>query len=88
MEAVVGPILNREGGYAFDYWTSAAGLIRGYAYRRIEDAYYARRVESRSDCGANGLHSVICDTVEEFCCEIADREVPFFACPHRQFPAM
>ena len=41
MEAVVGPILNREGGYAFDYWTSAAGLVRGYAYRRIEDAYYA-----------------------------------------------
>jgi hypothetical protein len=41
MHAVVGPIVTREGGYAFDSWTLEGGLHRGYAYRRIEDANYA-----------------------------------------------
>jgi hypothetical protein len=48
MQIVVGPVLTREGGYAFDCWTSRHGLSRGYAYGRIEDAYYARNVELRS----------------------------------------
>jgi hypothetical protein len=44
MHTVIGPILTRDGGYAFDSWT----LNRGYSYRRIEHAYYARNVEIRS----------------------------------------
>jgi hypothetical protein len=38
----------RPGGYGFDVWTAAKGLTRGYPYRRIEDAYYARRAEIRA----------------------------------------
>ena len=79
MYAVIGPVLNRAGSYAFDCWTSAEGLIRGYAYRRIEDAYHERKVEIRCASRERNLRPVICDTVDEFACEIADREVPFFA---------
>ena len=43
MPAIIGPVLLREGGYAFDAWTPEQGLSRGYVYRRIEDAYYARK---------------------------------------------
>src|SRR3981081_1936128 len=42
MHVVVGPVLTRKGGYAFDCWTQEEGLSRGYAYDRIEDAHYAR----------------------------------------------
>ena len=44
MAVVIGPVLTRAGGYAFDAWTPESGLSRGYVYRRIEDAYYARKV--------------------------------------------
>jgi hypothetical protein len=39
---VIGPVLNCHGGYGFDVWAAANGLTRGFPYRRIEDAYYAR----------------------------------------------
>jgi hypothetical protein len=40
VEIVVGPVVTRKGGYAFDCWTPEEGFSRGYAYCRIEDAYY------------------------------------------------
>ena len=79
MYAVIGPVLNRAGSYAFDCWTSAEGLIRGYAYWRIDDACHARRVEIRCAATERNLRLVICDTLDEFACEIADHEVPFLA---------
>ena len=48
MEIVVGPVVTRKGGYAFDCWTPQEGLSLGYAYGRVEDAHYARNVEIRS----------------------------------------
>ena len=66
MQIVVGPVLTRKGGYAFDCWTPEKGLSCGYAYGRIEDAYYARNVEIRSrkkDCSD---HMIDCNTVDEF----------------------
>jgi hypothetical protein len=57
MHVVVGPVLTRERGYAFDSWTPKEGLSRGYIYRRIEDAHYARNVEIRY---------VACSTIDEF----------------------
>jgi hypothetical protein len=66
MQIVVGPVLTRKGGYAFDCWTPEQGLSPGYTYDRIQDAYYARKVEIRSpkqDCS----HEIIaCSTVDEF----------------------
>jgi hypothetical protein len=57
---IIGPILKRAGGYVFDTWRSGEGLNPGYAYRRIEDASYARNAAIRSD------GPVVCHTVDEF----------------------
>jgi hypothetical protein len=72
MHAVVGPIVTRQGGYAFDSWTCEEGLSRGYSYRRIEDAHYARNVEIRSRSGSFNGPMVACSTVEEFTSRLAD----------------
>jgi len=66
MQIVVGPVLTRKGGYAFDCWTPEKGLSRGYAYGRIEDAHYARNVEIRSRKKGCSAHMIDCNTVDEF----------------------
>jgi hypothetical protein len=68
MSAVVGPVLIKEGGYAFDIWTPEEGLSCSFRYRRAEDAYYARRVEIRDTA-----EPVSCDTVDEFYAALASR---------------
>ncbi len=74
MHAILGPLLAREGGFAFDAWTPQEGLSRGFAYRRVGDAHYARNSEIRSRPG-----SVVCTTLEEFTSAVAEREVTFRA---------
>jgi hypothetical protein len=66
MHIVVGPVLTREGGYAFDSWTPEDGLSHGYVYRRIEDARYVRNFEIRSRTKEYVGHTVACSTVDEF----------------------
>jgi len=66
MQIVIGPVVTREGGYAFDAWTPNQGLQRGYTYRRIEDAHYARKFEiGRRDAGSSD-NTVACITADEF----------------------
>jgi len=65
MEIVVGPVVTRKGGYAFDCWTPEEGFSRGYAYCRIDDAYYARNAEIRSYSGYSD-RMIACTTVDEF----------------------
>jgi hypothetical protein len=77
MYAILGPILLKEGCYAFDLWTAEEGLSRGYAYRRIEDAHYARNVEIRSRRSGRLGAAVVCSTLEEFTLAVAEREVTF-----------
>jgi hypothetical protein len=67
MQIVLGPVVARKGGYAFDCWTREEGLSRGYTYGRIEDARYARNIEIRSDNNKRSLDQTIaCSTVDEF----------------------
>jgi hypothetical protein len=66
MALVIGPVLTRTGGYAFDAWTPEEGLSRGYVYPRIEDAYYARKAEVRSFGQRDADRIVACNTVDEF----------------------
>ena len=66
MQNVVGPVLTRKGGYAFDCWTAEEGLSRGYTYGRIEDAHYARKVEIRSRNNGNSDQTIACSTIDEF----------------------
>ena len=72
MHTVIGPILMRDGGYAFDSWTPDEGLSRGYSYHRIEDAHYARKAEIRYCTRAHGGHMAACSTVDEFTSARAD----------------
>ena len=76
---IVGPIVTREGGYAFDCWTPGEGLSRGYPYRRIGDARYARNIEIRSHDGRTAGR-VVCSTLDEFASALAERQLmPFGA---------
>jgi len=71
MHVVVGPIVTRDGGFAFDSWTPQNGLSRGYSYRRIEDAHYARKVEIRSCAESVAGPMVACSTLDEFISALA-----------------
>ena len=64
MHLVIGPVLTRNGGFAFDCWAPEDGLKSGYVYRRVEDARYARNYEIKVHC--NGTGTVACSTVDEF----------------------
>src|SRR5215471_13702813 len=66
MQIVLGPILTRRGGYAFDRWTPEEGLSRGYTYGRIEDAHYARNIEIRSRNKGSSDQTIACGTVDDF----------------------
>jgi hypothetical protein len=68
---IIGPVLARAGAYAFSVWSPEAGLRQGYAYRRIEDAYYARRAALDGERRATGCDPVVCATLEAFQAEIA-----------------
>ena len=78
MQAVVGPILIKQGCYAFDLWTPEEGLSRGYAYRRIEDAHYARNAEIRSR-RRHPEAAVVCATLDEFTLAVTEREATYRA---------
>src|SRR5260370_37224549 len=66
MQIVLGPVLTRNGGYAFDCWTPEEGLSCGYTYCRIEDAHYARNVEIRSRNKGSSDQTIACSTVDDF----------------------
>ncbi len=71
MQIVVGPVVTRDGGYAFDLWTRERGLARGFCYRRVEDARYARNVEIRSRGPM-----VACATLDQFAAALGERHNP------------
>jgi hypothetical protein len=77
MLAVVGPVITREGGYAFDSWTPAKGLSRGYAYRRVEDAYYARKAELKTHGTGQAAPMMACATIDEFTSILATYQAGF-----------
>jgi hypothetical protein len=66
MAVILGPVLTRAGGYAFDAWTPEDGLRPGYVYPRIEDACYARKAAIRAPGGGYAERIVACSTVDEF----------------------
>src|SRR5712671_2956534 len=64
MGIVIGPVLTRADGYRFDTWTAGQGVTLGYAYRRIEDAHYARNAEIKVFAQRRAL--TVCQTLDEF----------------------
>ena len=71
MSVIIGPVLVRGGAYAFSIWTPETGLSPGYAYRRIDDAYYARNAAHDGACLATGRGPIVCATLDVFHAEIA-----------------
>jgi hypothetical protein len=63
---VIGPVVIREGGYAFDLWTPETGLTRSFCYGRVEDACHARKFEIRSRPGTPAAAPTACATLDEF----------------------
>jgi hypothetical protein len=61
MRAVVGPVVTRNGGYAFDLWTLDGGLSQSFCYGRVEDAHYARRFEMKSF-----VNNIDCASADQF----------------------
>ena len=75
MGTVIGPVLTRADGYGFDTWTASKGVIRGYPYRRIEDAYYARRADIKASAQGRALAAIVCQTLDEFIAESTGYEM-------------
>jgi len=73
MHVIVGPVVTRDGGFAYDLWTPGRGLSRGCSYRRIEDAHYARKAEIRSSGRQPAAPMVACSTIDEFASALAER---------------
>jgi hypothetical protein len=66
MELLIGPLLERNGGYSYDTFTRAEGLRRSFRYPRIDAARYDQRAlvaEARRDSRCNVR---ICETQSEF----------------------
>ena len=66
MEMLIGPLLERNGGYSYDTFTLADGLRSSFRYPRVEAARYDQRAlvaETRREPGCT-VH--ICETKSEF----------------------
>ena len=66
MDIVIGPVLKHPEGYRFDVWSVAKGVTRGYPYRRIEDAHYARNAEIKASAQGRAPSAIVCHTLDEF----------------------
>src|SRR5260370_28515861 len=66
MTVVIGPVLKRADGYEFDTWTAGKEVARGYRYRRIEDAHYARNADIKASAQARAPAAIVCQTLDEF----------------------
>jgi hypothetical protein len=75
MDIVIGPVLTRPGGYGFVVWTVTNGVSRGYPYRRIEDACYARNAEIRASAQSRAPAVIVCQTLDEFIVKSTGREI-------------
>jgi hypothetical protein len=65
-EILLGPIVSRGDGFAFDTFSEATGTKPGFAYRCVEQAKYDRNSMLLGLHLANGFVAVACETVDEF----------------------
>jgi hypothetical protein len=73
MNVVIGPVLSRADGYAFDMWTADQGVTRSYSYHRVEQAYYARKAEIKASAQGRAPAAVVCQTLDEFIVKLVSR---------------
>ena len=66
MNIVIGPVLSRADGYAYDTWAAGMGVTRSYPYRRIDQAYYARNAEIKALVQSRAAAAIVCQTLDDF----------------------
>ena len=66
MNIVIGPVLRRADGYAFDTWSAGKGVTRSYPYHRIDQAYYARTAQIKASVQSRAPAAIVCQTLDEF----------------------
>ena len=44
----------------------ARGVTRGYPYRRIEDAHYARKADIKALAQGRAVAAIVCQSLDEF----------------------
>ena len=66
MEMLIGPLLERNGGYSYDIFTPAEGLRRSFRYLRIDAARYDQRALTAEAHRDSSCRAHICETQSEF----------------------
>ena len=74
MNLVIGPVLRRVDGYAFDTWTAGKGVTRSYPYHRVEHAYYARNAEIKASVRVPA--AIVYQTLDEFIVKLTGDDYP------------
>jgi hypothetical protein len=65
MNIVIGPVLSRADGYAYDTWAAGKRVTRSYRYRRIDQAYYAWNAEIKTSAQGRGPAAIVCQTLDD-----------------------
>ena len=76
MTVVIGPVLKRADGYEFDTWTAGREVARGYRYRRIEDAHYARNADIKASAQGRAPAAIVCQTLDKFIVKLTEDGYP------------
>lgn len=63
---LVGPIVSRRGGFAFDTFAAGHGVKPGFCYRTIDQAHYDRRVTLSGSHFTAGRQIEVCESASEF----------------------
>ena len=66
MDLLIGPLLERKGGYGYDTFTSAEGLRSSFRYRRVEEARYDQRALIAESERNQRCRIKMCETLSEF----------------------
>jgi len=66
MDLLIGPLIERDGSFGYDTFTSADGLRPSFRYRRIEQARHDQRamIAEWQRSGRVAVH--VCETLAEF----------------------
>jgi hypothetical protein len=65
MNIVIGPVLSRADGYAYDAWAAGNGVTRSYRYRWIYQAYYARNAGIKASAQGRAPAGIVCQTLDD-----------------------
>jgi hypothetical protein len=66
MELLIGPLLERNGGYSYDTFTRVEGLRRSFRYLRVDAARYDQRALAAEAKRGSPCEVRICETQGEF----------------------